>query len=342
MMRAAEELSGSVGTSPACRALGVPRAGLYRRRQPPQEAAPRTPRPKSPNALAPQERQTVLDTLRSERFMDKAPTEVYATLLDEASYLCSIRTMYRILDEEGEVRERRDQARHPDYKKPELLATGPNQVWSWDITKLRGAVKWSYFHLYVILDIFSRYVVGWMVSTHESAALAERLIKESIRKQGIERNQLTLHADRGSSMKSKTVAQLLADLGVARSHSRPHVSDDNPYSESQFKTMKYCPEFPNRFGSPEDARGFCQRFLRWYNGEHHHTGIGLLTPETVHYGRAEEVIEKRRIVLEAAYRKHPERFFNGSPKPQDLPSAAWINKPDQRFKIEVPEVKIAQ
>lgn len=343
MMRAAEALSGSVGISTACRALGVPRAGLYRRRQPqPKGGSPKTPRLKPPNALAPQERQAVLDTLRSERFMDKAPTEVYATLIDEASYLCSIRTMYRVLDEQGEVRERRDQARHPDYKKPELLATGPNQVWSWDITKLRGAVKWSYFHLYVILDIFSRYVVGWMVSTHESAALAERLITESIHKQRIGRNQLTLHADRGSSMKSKTVAQLLADLGVAKSHSRPHVSDDNPYSESQFKTMKYCPEFPDRFGSIEDARVFCRRFFPWYNDEHHHTGIGLLTPKTVHYGQDEEVIERRRLVLETAYRNHPERFFNGPPRAQDRPSAAWINKPERDPKIEVSEVKIAQ
>jgi putative transposase len=266
-MNAAQVLSESVGTAPACRALGIARAALYRLRRP-QEAAPKAPRPKPSNALAPQERQTVLETLNSERFMDKAPTEVYATLLDEASYLCSIRTMYRILDAAGEVRERRDQARHPDYKKPELLATGPNQVWSWDITKLRGPLKWSYFHLYVILDIFSRYVVGWMVSTHESAVLAERLIKETILKHGIERNQLTLHADRGSSMKSRTVAQLLADLGVAKSHSRPHVSDDNPYSESQFKTMKYSPEFPDRFGSIEDGRAFCRHFFPWYNDEH--------------------------------------------------------------------------
>ena len=340
-MNAAQELSGYVGTAPACRALGIDRTGLYRRLRP-QEAAAEIPRSRPSNALAPQERRTVLETLNSERFMDKAPTEVYATLLDEASYLCSIRTMYRILDAEGEVRERRDQARHPVYKKPELLATGPNRVWSWDITKLRGPLKWSYFHLYVIMDIFSRYVVGWMVSTHESAVLAERLIKESIRKHGIERNQLTLHADRGSSMKSKTVAQLLADMGVAKTHSRPHVSDDNPYSESQFKTMKYCPEFPDRFGSIEDSRLFCRRFFPWYNDEHHHTGIGLLTPAMVHFGRATEVIEKRRLVLETAYRTHPERFFQGPPKRQDLPAAAWINKPDQKSKIEVPEAPIAQ
>ena len=340
-MIAAQELSGSVGIAPACRVLGVPRAGIYRWRRP-QKTMPTPPRQKPPNALENQERQTVLETLHSERFVDKAPREVFATLLDENSYLCSIRTMYRILNEEEEVRERRNQVRHPIYKKPELLATGPNQVYSWDITKLRGPIKWSYFHLYVILDIFSRYVVGWMVATRESALLAERLIKDTLIKQGIGRDQLTIHADRGSSMKSKTVAQLLADMGVTKSHSRPQVSDDNPYSEAQFKTLKYCPEFPERFGSPEDARAFCCRFFPWYNDEHHHTGIGLLTPKMVHYGQAGEVIEKRRIVLENAYRAHPERFFNGKPKSQDLPSAAWINKPDLKSKIEVPEIQFAQ
>ncbi len=332
-MRVAEELSRSVGIAPACRVLGVHRSVIYRRRQP-REASPTPPRQKPQNALTRQEHQAVLETLHSERFVDKAPREIYATLLDETSYLCSVRTMYRILGEEGEVRERRNQLRRPNYKKPELLATAPNQVWSWDISKLRGPIKWSYFHLYVILDIFSRYVVGWMVATRESALLAERLIKDTIGKQGIQRNQLTIHADRGSSMKSKTVAQLLADMGVTKSHSRPQVSDDNPYSEAQFKTMKYCPEFPERFGSPEDARVFCRHFFSWYNVEHHHTGIGLLTPETVHFGRANEVIEKRRIVLEDAYRVHPERFFNGRPKSQDPPSAAWINKPDQESTIK--------
>ena len=339
-MRAVEELSTSAGTAPACWVLGVSRSVVYRRRKP-RKAVMKSPRKKPRNALANQERQTVLDTLRSKRFMDKAPTEVYATLLDEASYLCSISTMYRILSEENEVRERRDQVRHPNYKKPELLATGPNQVWSWDITKLRGPIKWSYFHLYVILDIFSRYIVGWMVATRESAVLAERLIKASIEKQGIGRNQLILHADRGSSMKSKTVAQLLTDMGVTKSHSRPHVSDDNPYSESQFKTMKYCPQFPDRFGSLQDARAFCRDFFPWYNGEHHHTGIGLLTPEMVHLGRAKEVVEQRRIVLEAAYLKHPERFINGRPKKQDLPTAAWINKPDLESEIKEVSATIA-
>jgi putative transposase len=340
-MGAVQELSGSVGIAPACRVLGIPRIGVYRRRQP-QRTTPTSPHRKPPNALAIQERQAVIETLHSDRFVDKAPREVYATLLDENSYLCSIRTMYRILAGEGEVRERRNQVRRPVYKKPELLATGPNQVYSWDITKLRGPIKWSYFHLYVILDIFSRYVVGWMVATRESALLAERLIKDTLIKQGIERNQLTIHADRGSSMRSKTVAQLLADMGVTKSHSRPQVSDDNPYSEAQFKTLKYCPEFPERFGSPEDARAFCCRFFPWYNDEHHHTGIGLLTPKMVHYGQAEDVIERRRVVLEAAYHKHPERFFNGLPKSQELPSAAWINKPNRDLEIVAPEVSFAQ
>jgi len=225
------------------------------------------------------------------------------------------------------VRERRDQLQHPQYQKPELLATGANQVWSWDITKLLGPVKWTYFYLYVILDIFSRYVVGWMVAPRESAELAQRLIAETSSKQNITPGQLTIHADRGTSMTSKPVALLLADLGITKTHSRPHVSDDNPYSESQFKTLKYRPEFPERFGSIEDARGFCQEFMRWYNTEHHHTGIGLLTPETVHYGRAEAVIEERQRVLSAAYEQRPERFGRRHPRAPELPEAVWINPP---------------
>jgi len=235
--------------------------------------------------------------------------------------------MYRILEENQEVRERRNQLRHPAYQKPELLATGPNQVWSWDITKLLGPVKWSYFYLYVIMDIFSRYVVGWMVATRESAALAERLIKGICEKQGIEPGQLTIHADRGSSMKSKPVALLLADLGVTKTHSWPYTSNDNPYSESQFKTLKYRPEFPDRFGAIEDARSFCQVFFPWYNKEHRHTGIGLLTPEMVHYGQAQAVLRARKEVLSTAYQRHPERFVRKEPSPQPLPEAVWINPP---------------
>jgi putative transposase len=272
-----------------------------------------------------------------ERFVDKAPTEVYATLLDEGTYHCSVRTMYRILAEAGEVRERRNQARHPKYQAPELLATAPNQVWSWDITKLRGPVKWSYYYLYVILDIFSRFVVGWMIAYRESATLAKRLIAETCEKQNVQPGQLNLHADRGSSMKSKTVAFLLADLGVTKSHSRPYVSDDNPYSESQFKTLKYRPDFPARFGSIQDARSFCREFFPWYNQEHRHSGIGLMAPEMVHYGKAEQVSSQRQIVLASAFVSHPERFVRGLPMPPSLPEAAWINKP----KVESTSVVVA-
>jgi putative transposase len=291
------------------------------------------------------ERQAVLDVLHTDRFVDKAPTEVYATLLDEGTYHCSVRTMYRILDGSGEVRERRDQAQHPHYKAPELLATAPNQVWSWDITKLLGPVKWSYFYLYVILDIFSRYVVGWMIAPHESSTLAKRLIAETCEKQNVLPGQLTIHADRGSSMKSKPVALLLADLGITKSHSRPHVSDDNPYSESQFKKLKYRPAFPDRFGSIQDGRSFCQNFFPWYNCEHRHSGIGLLTPEVVHYGQAEAVTSQRRIVLASAFDEHPERFVHGLPVPPTVPEAAWINKPKVEPKklmptenVPIPEV----
>jgi putative transposase len=332
-MAAIEELDPVVGTVAACSALGIPRPTYYRWLRP----RPEVPRegPASCRALTVQERGDVLATLNSERFADLAPREVYATLLDEGRYVCSVRTMYRVLEENGEVRERRDQLRHPAYKKPELLATGPNQVWSWDITKLLGPVKWTYFYLYVILDIFSRYVVGWMAAGMESAALAKRLIEETVAKQGIQPNQLTIHADRGSSMRSKPVALLLADLGLVKSHSRPHVSDDNPYSESQFKTLKYRPEFPERFGSIEDARQFLQPFFHWYNTEHHHTGIGLLTPEVVHLGRAEEVIAKRREVLRAAYQARPDRFVRKVPEPPPPPVAAWINAPKGQVKEEI-------
>ena len=326
-MTAIEELGPVVGTVAACSAIGIPRPTYYRWRNLRPVALRKDP--VSCRALSEKEREEVLDTLNSERFADLAPREVYATLLDEGRYVCSVRTMYRILEQHDEVRERRDQLRHPAYKKPELLATGPNQVWSWDITKLLGPVKWTYFSLYVILDIFSRYVVGWMVARGESAALAKRLIEETVTKQEIEPGQLTIHADRGPSMTSKPVALLLADLGLTKSHSRPHVYDDNPYSESQFKTLKYMPEFPERFGSIEDSREFLQTFFRWYNSEHHHTGIGLLTPEVVHLGKAEEVIAKRREVLRAAYQSKPDRFVRKVPEPPPAPVAAWINAPKE-------------
>jgi putative transposase len=324
-MIACQELSKEVGTAAACKSLDIARPTYYRRLGARDEQA--SSRPAPPRALGAAERQEILDVLHTDRFVDKAPVEVYASLLDEGVYHCSVRTMYRILEEAGEVRERRDQVRQPHYKAPELLATAPNQVWSWDITKLLGPVKWAYFYLYVILDIFSRYVVGWMIAQHESSVLAQRLIGETCEKQNVQPGQLTIHADRGASMKSKPVALLLADLGVTKTHSRPHVSDDNPYSESQFKTLKYRPDFPDRFGSIQDARSFCQGFFPWYNCEHRHSGIGLLTPEMVHYGKAETVISQRRIVLASAFEAYPERFVRGLPIPPPLPEAAWINKP---------------
>jgi putative transposase len=324
MMNTSQRLAQHVGVSAACQSLGVPRSGFYRAQQPKTEPKPR---PTPQRALSVEEKTTVRQVLNSERFQDSAPRQVYATLLDEGIYHCSWRTMYRILDEHQEVRERRNQLQHPKYVKPELLATGPNMLWSWDLTKLRGPVKWSYFYLYTILDVFSRYAVGWMIAERESAILAEQLIRQTCEKQGIQHNQLTVHADRGSSMRSKTVALLLADLGVTKTHSRPYNSNDNPYSESQFKTMKYRPDYPDRFGAIQDARSWARSFFYWYNHEHHHTALGLMTPVVVHYGQAEAVIEWRRQVLQAAYAAHPERFVHGEPKPPSLPQEVWINKP---------------
>lgn len=317
-------LAHETGVSAACCALNVSRCGFYRWQQPKEkEPSHRL----SPLALSYEERSEVIDVLHEDRFIDKAPQEIYATLLDEEKYFCSTRTMYRILKTEGELKERRNQLSRPHYTKPELLAKAPNEVWSWDITKLKGPQKWTYYYLYVILDIFSRYVVGWMVAHREIAVLAKKLIEGTCEKQMIQRGQLLIHADRGSSMTSKPVAFLMADLGVTKSHSRPSVSNDNPYSESQFKTMKYRPEFPERFGSIEDARAFCQAFFPWYNKEHYHSGLGLMTPENVHYGRAPRIIEDRRNTLLTAYDKHPERFKYRIPKPMALPDAVWINKP---------------
>lgn len=328
-MKAAAELSSNVGRKPACDALGVPRATFYRHVDREDHSCPdKGSRPAPPLSLSSAERQKVIDILHLERFQDKAPHEIYATLLDEGQYHCSVRTMYRILKSvHGDVKERRRGHHRSHYEKPELLATAPNQVWSWDITKLKGPAKWTYFYLYVILDIFSRYVVGWMVAHREQNALAKRLIEHSCIKQSIQPGQLTVHADRGSSMKSKLVAHLLSDLGITKTHSRPHVNNDNPYSESQFKTLKYCPEFPDRFGSIQDARAFCRPFFNWYNKEHRHSGIALMTPAQVHYGKAQDVLESRSQVLVEAFAKNPLRFKGKLPKPIALPTAAWINKP---------------
>jgi putative transposase len=323
-MQAVFEAAPRVGVANACHAIGLPRASYYRGRRP---SAGRRPRPAPPRALSKGERAEVTSVLHEPRFADWAPAQVQAQLLDEGRYLCSVRTMQRILKSRGEAQERRDQRLHPAYTRHELLATRPNELWSWDITKLLGPSKWTYFYLYVILDVFSRFVVGWMVALRESAALARHLIAESCRREAIAPGQLTLHADRGSSMASKPVALLLSDLGVTKTHSRPHVSNDNPYSESQFKTLKYRPDFPDRFGAPEHARGFSQDFFRWYNFEHHHSGLAMLTPADVHHGRAHERLAARGQVLEAAYAQHPERFVRGLPKPADPPAAVWINKP---------------
>jgi putative transposase len=325
-MTAATELATIAGIRAACQALALSRASYYRKLHPGSSPSPISRRPPA-RALRSEERQTVLACLHEERFQDRSPAAVYATLLDEGTYHCSISTMYRVLDEHDESHERRNQLLHPPYQKPELMATAPNQLWSWDISKLLGPVKWTYFYLYVILDVFSRYVTGWMVAYRESAELAKRLIEESCKKQNIQPGQLTLHADRGTSMRSKPVALLLADLGVTKTHSRPHVSDDNPFSESQFRTMKYRPEFPDRFGCIQDSRAFCQSFFRWYNDEHRHSGIGLLTPATVHYGQAENILRQRQDVLDVAYQLHPERFVRSTPKPPALPSEVWINRP---------------
>jgi putative transposase len=323
-----EELTPIIGTRPACRALGASVATVYRRRRP-RAARQSRPRPTPDRALTEAERERVLEVLYSQRFVDSSPAQVWATLLDEDTYLCSERTMYRLLAaRHGGVRERRDQLTHPAYAKPELLAERPNELWSWDISKLLGPAKWTYFYLYAILDVFSRYVVGWTVQHRETGPVAEALIAQAVEQQQITRHQLTVHADRGGPMRSRPVAFLLADLGVTKTHSRPYTSTDNPYSEAHFKTLKYRPEFPERFQTIEQAREFCRGFFGWYNHEHRHSGIGLMTPAAVHHGCAPELHAARARVLDAAYERHPERFVRRPPMPPALPTAAWINKPD--------------
>lgn len=326
------ELIVVVGVRRACGLLGVSRAGHYRTLQPPRLGPP-TPRSSPSNALTNTQSAEVLDVLRSAEHCESAPAQVWARLLDTGVYLCSIATMYRILRAVGETGERRQQRTHPAKKKPELLATGPNQVWSWDITKLRSATRGKYYELYVIIDIYSRFVVGWTVDEHESGELAKEFIADTYQRHGIRRGQLTLHADRGTSMTSKPVAQLLVDLGVDRSHSRPHVSNDNPYSEAAFKTLKYCPAFPASFGSLQDARAFCELFFTYYNERHYHSAIALLTPSTVHHGRVREVQCARAASLEMAWRSHPERFSH-KPLPLKMPTKAWINDPSREATIK--------
>ncbi|MFF0372615.1 IS3 family transposase [Micromonospora sp. NPDC005087] len=323
------ELEPLIGTRAACRATGRAQANHYRwhRQSPKPTVTARRARRPSPRALDQRERDSVRALLNSPGFVDKAPAAVYHELLGEGVYLCSVSSMYRILRAHGEVRERRAQAAHPARVKPELLATKPNQVWSWDITKLHGSVKWSYHYLYVIIDIYSRYVVGWMIAERESAALAEKFLADTVVKQDVDRDTLTIHADNGSSMASKPVAFLLADLGVTKTHSRPHVSNDNPYSEAQFKTSKYRPDFPQRFGSLQDARTFCKTFMAWYNDEYRRSGIGYHTPSDVHHRQAGDVREARAEVLAAACTRNPERFVRKHPEPPALPEPASINQP---------------
>lgn len=324
-----EQLTPLVGTRPACRALGAAVSTVYRHRHP-TAPKPRKPRQIPARALSGPERHAVLEVLCCERFVDVSPQEVYATLLDEGSYLCSQRTMYRVLAaEHGSVRERRDQLIHPTYARPELLASAPNELWSWDVSKLRGPAKWTYYYLYLVLDVFSRYIVGWTVAYRENGALARDLMAQTAQRQGIAPRTLTLHADNGQPMRSKTLAELLVDLGIEKTHSRPHTSSDNPYSEAGFKTLKYRPEFPDRFTDIEHARQHIRQFTNYYNEEHHHTGIALMTPAAVHYGHAPAVQHARAQVLTAAYREHPERFVNQPPVPPALPAEVWINKPQE-------------
>jgi putative transposase len=334
-MAVLEEESARHGVAACCRALQAPRASFYRWRHRRAHPVPPRRRPFAARALTRSQREEVLEVVNSERFHDCSVPEVLYTCLEEGRYLASRSTVYRLLKQENATRERRDQLSHPLYARPELLATAPNQVWSWDITKLRGPVKWVYFYLYVLLDIFSRYVVGWLIAHRESARIASILIADSCRRQGIEPGQLSLHADRGSSMRSKTLAQLLDDLQVAPSFSRPHTCNDNPFSEAQFKTLKYQPDYPDRFASIQDSRTFGRRFFPWYNTQHHHAGIAGLTPATVHFGKAQEILDRRHAVLLAAYRLHPERFVAGPPKRPQLPSAVWINPPKEQTAREL-------
>lgn len=322
------DLSAKVGTKKACNGFGIPRSSYYYWKNPDSKTVLHRDRKLPDFAYTNAEKHEILNVMNSDIYMNQTPYEIYASQLDEGKYICSVRTMYRILSENDQVKERRKIRMSTNYKKPELLATKSNQIWTWDITKLKGPEKWTYFYLYVMIDIFSRFVVGWMVAFRELSSLAKEFITETYKRQNIKRDQLTIHADRGTSMKSQPVAFLLSDLGVTKSHSRPYVSNDNPYSESHFKTMKYRPEFPERFNSLAEAREFCRSFFDWYNKDHYHSGIGFLTPESIHYGFAENILENRKKVLLNAFEKNPKRFRSKKPKLKNLPKSVWINKPD--------------
>jgi len=335
------ELAALMSVATACALLGRSRASHYRAQKEaarraglpfgPEPAPVRPPRPRPLNALSDAERHRVLGVLTEPRFADKAVAQTWAVLLDEGTYLCSMSTMHRILRENSLAGERRGQATHPARKKPELLATKPGQIWSWDITKLRSPVRGVYYDLYVVIDIYSRYIVAWTVAAREDAEIAKTMLEHAMGVHGIPD---AIHADRGTSMTSKPVAQLLMDLGVDRSHSRPHVSNDNPYSEAAFKTLKYAPVFPANFGSIQDARAFCESFFSYYNHEHRHSGIGLHTPASVHHGTATQVRAQRQATLDAAYAANPERFTRQRPEAPKLPTAAWINQPSAEALIQ--------
>jgi transposase InsO family protein len=326
-MKPVQDLAEQVGKKRACEALNVPRSSFYRIGRP---VAPAKPRPRPARALSLEENQEVLDLLHSPRFVDCAPIAVWATLLDEDRYYCSPRTMYRLLEKADEVRERRDQLKHPQYSKPELLAQKPNEVWTWDITELRGPVKYARYYLYVILDLFSRYVTGWMVAEVQSHDLAQHLIEQAVQREGVGASQLTLHSDRGATMLAKPLGLMLSDLGILKSHSRPYCSNDNPFVESHFRTLKYRPQFPDRFGSIVDARVFCRGFFDWYHHQHRHSGLGWMTPAGVHRGQAPDIQQRRQGVLDAAYEKNPQRFVRNAPQAPELPSKVWINPPHKQ------------
>lgn len=334
MKAAVDDLAARVGVAAACAALGVPKSTAYRWRRP-QRHGPRRPRRSPSRALSHAERTKVLEVLHSERFVDKSPATAHATLLDEREYLCHPRTMYRLLATQDEVRERRDQVRNPQYARPELIASAPNEVWTWDVTWLRGPARYTYYPLYVIIDLFSRYNPGWMLAHVESGELAATFIRETCKRHQIEPSTLKLHADRGPVPKGKTVGQLLHDLEITASFSRPRVSNDNPHSESQSHTVKSHPDFPNRFDSFEHARAFCRSFFAWYNDEHRHSGIAYLTPADVFFGRAASVLAQRQLVLDQAFANNPERFVAGPPKVAALPKAVWINPPENRSEVEL-------
>ena len=326
-----DELKDEVGAKAACEYLGFPRASYYQNTHN-YERKRNLSLPKvQPRALSERERGAIIEVCDSERFCDLPPAEIYATLLDEGTYLGSISTIYRVLHSENQVKERRNQASHPSRKRPELMATKPNSAWSWDITKVHGPKKWAYFYLYVLLDIYSRYVVGWTLADRECSEIAQELITNAILKEEIDPTSLTLHADNGASMASKGVALLLADLGVTKSHSRPHVPNDNPYSEAQFKTLKYRPGFPANFSDLTEARSYFSDLFSWYNHEHRHSAIALMAPADVHYGYSEEIIQRRKMVLDLAYLSHPERFVNKAPTPPVLPEVVWINQPAEEL-----------